>query len=111
MYTTDAELIFPPRIIPELMDARGPLWKVLVKTTLKQAASPVMKAAFTLMMARIDNCALCNVDSYRSIQGCLACSKQALKRFRGSDKALMKLYESAKIEVSTFLNSPKIQGD
>jgi hypothetical protein len=104
MYSNSTELLFPPRTIPALADARGPLWRDLVTATAKWADSSIEQTALTLMMARLNNCAVCNVDSYRAIHGCEACSKQTLKRFRGPDEELLQLYDAARIEVTRFLN-------
>jgi hypothetical protein len=106
MFNTNAELVFPSNVIPDLREARGPIWQDLVTATAKKADSSIEQTAFALMMAKLNNCSCCNSDSYRSIQGCSACSQQTLKRFRGPDEELLKLYESAHIEVTRFLHKP-----
>jgi hypothetical protein len=103
MYTGGTELLFPPRTIPALADARGPLWRDLVTAAAEQAAASLEQTALTLLMARLNNCAACNADSYRAINGCETCSKQTLKRFRGPDEELLRLYNAARIEVTRFL--------
>jgi hypothetical protein len=106
MFNTNAELVFPPKVISDLRDLRGPAWRDLVTATVKKADTSLEQAAFALMMAKLNNCNACNSDSYRSIQGCSACSQQTLKRFRGSDEELLKLYESAHIEFTGFFRKP-----
>ncbi|KAF0108811.1 MAG: hypothetical protein FD146_697 [Anaerolineaceae bacterium] len=103
MYATGAELLFPPRVIPALAEARGPLWRDLVTAAAKWADASLEQTALTLMMARLNNCAACTADSYRAIRGCEACSKQTLRRFRGPDEELLRLYDAARIEVTRFL--------
>ena len=106
MLNMNAELVFPPNIIRDLRDLRGPAWRDLVTATVKKADSSIEQTAFALLMAKLNNCVGCNSDSYRSIQGCSACSQQTLKRFRGSDEELLKLFGSAQIEVTGFFHKP-----
>jgi len=110
MYTIGTELIFPPRLIPELVDARGPLWRDLVTATVKLADTSPELTALTLMLARLNNCIACNADSYRAIHGCGDCAKQSLKRFRGPDEELLRLYAAARIEVTRFLQKTITKG-
>jgi hypothetical protein len=107
MDTIDTELIFPPRLIPELVDARGPLWRNMVTAAVYHADITLEQTALTLMLARLNNCAACNADSYRAIHGCEECAMQSLKRFRGPDEELLHLYDDARIEVTRFLQKTK----
>ena len=106
MFNTNAELVFPPNVIPDLCDVRGLIWRDLVTATVKKAESSLEQIAFALMMAKLNNCNACNSDSFRSTQGCSDCSQQTLKRFRGPDEELLKLYESVCIEVTQFFHKP-----
>jgi hypothetical protein len=106
MYTTSTELVFPSRVIPQLMDARGPLWRDLVTASRQWIDCSPEQTALTLMLARLNNCADCSADSYRAIHGCETCTKQMLKRFRGPDEELLRLYAAARIEVIRFLQKP-----
>jgi len=99
MYYPDTDLLFPPRAIPTLQDARGPLWRDLVTGTVETGPDSPEQMGFILMMARLSNCATCNSDSYRAMNGCVTCSKQALKRFCGTDGELVGLFQAAKLEV------------
>lgn len=101
--SSPAELLFPPRLIPELGGVRGTLWRNFVSTILLLTDNSPEQAAFVLMLARLTNCATCKPNSYRAGQGCAECSKQVLKRFDGSDEELVKLYEDTKIEVKEYL--------
>ncbi len=105
MYNPDTDLIFPPRGISALCSERGKTWQALVAAVEMTGAESPEKMALILMMARLNNCASCNADSYRAIQGCTACAKQSLKRFHGSDEDLAGLFEIARTEVSKFLQN------
>jgi len=43
------------------------------------------------------------VDSYKAMQGCVACAIQNVRRFKGTDAALLKLYREALKEVKAYL--------
>ncbi len=100
MRPNDTELLFPDRLIPALGNLRALPWQTLVQ---RVAADRREQTAFVLMMVRLNGCASCNADSYRAMQGCLACSQQTLKRFRGSDEDLLRLFEAACRDVETHL--------
>jgi hypothetical protein len=104
MYNPDTDLLFPVRILPVLRDLRGPLWRDLVDRTIQADPKSSEQMAFVLMMARINNCASCNADSYRAITGCTACTKQSLKRFRETDQRLTENYQAAMQEVEQYLH-------
>lgn len=103
MYNSDTDLLFPPRIIPDLREARSAEWRKLVARVAVTKDISVERMAFILMMVRLDGCASCNADSFRAMNGCTSCAKQALKRFRGGDAELLKLYEAAKTEVAQYM--------
>ena len=65
--------------------------------------------AFVAMMVRLNSCATCNADSYRAMQGCTACTKQALKRYRGSDEDLLAMYQAARSEVEQHLQKNNLE--
>ena len=103
MYYPDTDLIFPLRSIPSLINERGATWRDMVTAVEKTGVDSPEKMAFILMMARLNNCATCNADSYRAINGCTVCSHHSLKRFHGSDEELTSLFEAARIEVGVYL--------
>lgn len=105
-----AELLFPPRVLPELGEARGAAWRDLVTAVQKTRSDSPEETALVLMMARLNNCPACSADSFRSSHGCETCSKQALKRFRGPDEELVKMFEAAQLEVNEYLHQPKWRG-
>jgi hypothetical protein len=103
MYNPDTDLLFPPRVIPILCNERGEAWRDLVARVAASEEESTAHLAFILMMARLNNCTACNADSFRAMQGCTFCSKQALKRFHGTDEELTGLFQEAKAEVEQYL--------
>jgi alkylhydroperoxidase family enzyme len=103
IYSENTNLLFPPEAIASVRAARGVLWQSLVDEVLQSPPDSLEQMAFLLMMARLNGCATCNVDSYRALQGCSACAHQALRRFRGRDEDLQELYHAALREVEQFL--------
>jgi hypothetical protein len=103
MYNPDTDLLFPPRILPALRDLRGITWRELVTSVSEAGANSLEEIAFVLMMARMNNCATCNSDSYRAMNGCTFCTKQSLKRFHESDQTLIEIFHTTKREVEKFL--------
>lgn len=104
IYSEDTNLLFPPAAIPSVREARGTLWRELVDGVLRTPPDSPEQTAFLLLLARLNGCTTCNVDSYRALQGCSACARQSLRRFRGSDEDLQALYRSAVHEVERFLS-------
>ena len=86
-----------------LSNERGAEWQSLVSSVERAGQDSPEQTAFLLMLARLNGCATCNIDSYRAMLGCIACAKQSLKRFHGSDEELSALFETAHSEVSLFL--------
>ena len=102
MYNADTELLFPPRIIPSLRTLRGATWRKLVEQVEKSGDSSPEKIGFVLLMVKINGCTSCNADSFRAMQGCTLCSKQAIRRLKEPDKSLLKLFNSSKQEVIEY---------
>lgn len=105
MMQNDTEVLFPPRFISELGDTRGEAWRDLIHQVASEPEPALHRTSFVLMMARLNGCSTCHANSFRALQGCLACSRQALRRFRGGDEELFKMYEQAQIEVLQYLGS------
>jgi hypothetical protein len=103
MYNPDTDLLFPPRLIPQLRDLRGHAWRDLVDMVSQQNGAALERVAFVLLMARLHGCATCQADSFRAIQGCTQCSLQTVRRFRGSDDELLRLFGEAKEEVEVYV--------
>ena len=103
MYNPDTDLLFPARTLPALRDLRGTPWRDLITSVMAAGPDSFEQMAFILMMARMNNCATCNSDSYRAMNGCTACSKQSLQRFHETDEVLIDLYQSARVEVEQYI--------
>ena len=101
MYNSDTELIFPSRIIPGLRSMRGEKWQQLIDAVTEKAPESIEYTAFVLLMARMNGCVSCNVDSYRAMHGCTQCARQSVRRFRGEDQELVAQFEQACLEVKT----------
>ena len=96
MYNNDTELIFPSRVMEALEDLRGEEWEALVVRVRLLPEDDPEHLAFVLLMAGLNGCNSCNSDSFRAMRGCTQCSIQNIRRFRSSDKELIKKFEKAK---------------
>jgi hypothetical protein len=103
-YADRAELVFPAGLIPFLLEERGPLWQDLINAAKELSPTSREQAALVLMIARLANCPACNTNTFRATRGCVFCSRQALKRFHGTDEDLIQLYRSSELEVNKFLH-------
>ena len=103
-YNEDTEIMFPMRVAPKLRNARGTAWRELVDRVSKEPEASLAHLGFTLLFVRLSGCLTCHTDSYRAMRGCTACSKHAIRRFRGDDQDLIALYERAKAEVEEYLS-------
>ena len=97
------ELLFPPRVITKLRQARGESFRALVDRVLQLPEDDPEALAFSLMMIRLDGCLTCETDSYRAMRGCTACARQTLRRFKGSDEDLLRHYDRALVELREHL--------
>jgi hypothetical protein len=105
MYNEDTELIFPNRVISDLAELRGESWKKLVEEVSNLENESEKQMSFVLMMANLDGCMTCNADSFRAMKGCTQCAQDAVRRFRGTDKELLKMYTKAEKEVAKIRES------
>jgi hypothetical protein len=106
MYAENA-LLFPHQVIQTLRSLRGAQWTALVDrvTTLPEHHEETL--AFMLLMISLNGCLSCETDSYRAMRGCAACAHQTLRRYKGSDDDLLKLYDRALHDVRGFAASGK----
>ena len=102
MYQSDAEILFPGRVIPFLRNLRGPEWQQLIDQVLERAPDSIEQQAFTLMMIRLDGCLTCHADSYRAMRGCTLCAQQTVARFKGSDSELIDKFEEARRDMQQW---------
>lgn len=102
MHNQDTEIIFPSRVIPSLMNIRGKDWSDFIEKITSSKTTDSELVAFTLMVCRMSSCSSCSSDSYRAMRGCTLCAKQAVKRYRGSDLDLIRVYNETLDEVEDF---------
>ena len=105
MYHEDAEMLFPMRVVPSLVDLRGVAWKRLVSRVCELEEDDAESLGFGLMMIRLSGCLNCQADSFRALRGCTACARQAILRYRGNDQELVRLYEKSRKEIHAYLES------
>ena len=99
----NAEIMFPPSIIPLLRDACGPAWRGLVERVALLADTHPDSLAFSLMMIRLNGCLECETDSFRAMRGCAACAIQSVRRYRKNERELLRLYQVALKDVEAYL--------
>ena len=102
MYNSDTEVLFPLKAVPSLKGIRGPEWDQLVDRILSVDAEDLDRQTFLLMVVRIFSCTGCNSDSFRAMRGCAKCAQQSIRRFRGDDNDLVRLYEKTRIEIQNY---------
>jgi len=102
MYT-DNELLFPAYVIPKLKDLRGSEWRRLIERVAKLPEDHPDSLALSLMMIRLDGCMNCATDSFKAMRGCALCAMQSVRRFKGSDRELIKLYQKAQDDVAEYM--------
>jgi hypothetical protein len=88
-----------------LRDLRGPDWNELVDRVIAAGESHPDTLAFGLMMIRLDGCMTCHADSYRAMRGCSICARQAVARFKGTDRDLITLWRQARVEIDLWLET------
>lgn len=103
MYNEDTDVLFPPRVIPQLQELRGESWRELVNKVLDQPADSTQRLAFVLMMIRLGGCMTCHADSFRAMRGCTQCAIQTVRRFRGSEEELLIHFQEAVAEIEKNL--------
>ncbi len=94
MYT-DNEILFPHYAIPALRNTRGPAWMTLIDSLAGKAETSVEVIALMSLMIELNGCLACETDSYRAMRGCASCAQQTLRRFKGSDDELIRLYDES----------------
>lgn len=103
MYQSDTELLFPPRVISALRDHRGENWQTLIDCVSQQESADLDRVAFVLLMVRLGGCDTCHADSFRAMRGCTQCAIQTVRRFRGNDDDLLRLFTEARIDVEQYM--------
>ena len=101
MYQVETDLLFPIRAAISLKELRGAAWRRLVERACQAPDASLDELAFCLLMIRLAGCLTCHADSYRALRGCGACARQAVRRFRGTDRDLLALFDRARLEVTS----------
>jgi hypothetical protein len=96
------ELLFPPRLIPDLRDLRGEKWRELIESIIPLPETDPDVLAFCLMMIRLNGCLGCVSGSYRFMRGCELCAQQTIARYQGTDEELIALYEQAQHDLAHY---------
>lgn len=104
MFNSDTELLFPLRVIPSLGDIRGQEWQNLIEDLSAEDSETADKIAFTAMVVKLAGCAACNADSFRAMRGCTQCSHLTIKRYKGTDKDLLQIYQDCQKDVKAYLS-------
>ena len=94
MYS-DNEILFPHYAIPALRNTRGPAWARLIDRVSSKAETSLEVIALMSLMIELNGCLACETDSYRAMRGCTACAQQTLRRFKGSDEELIRMFEAS----------------
>lgn len=99
------EILYPPKVTPQLREACGEEWRQLVEhvSTLDEAHPENL--AFTLTLIRLDGCLDCETDSFRAMRGCVACAQQNLRKYRKNEKEILKQYQAALKDVQQHLRA------
>ena len=105
---SDTELIFPLRLIPELRDLRGKPWQILIDHLCSDNVTIPDQLGFGLLMVELGSCNTCNSYSFRAMRGCATCAASAVQRFRGTDEALIALYQNKRSQMLSYLENNKI---
>lgn len=103
------ELLFTPRLIPQLRNLRGEAWAELIDSLTGLPETHPDALAFALMMIELGSCLTCEMDSYRAQRGCVVCAQQTIISFKGTDKQLIKRFEKAREMMTHRLNQPPLQ--
>lgn len=97
MINEDTEMLFPPRLIPDLGKLRGLVWQSLIEEV-RMEPGGLPELAFVLMMVRLGGCTSCHADSYWAMRGCTQCARNTIQRYKGADNELVKLFHAAEQE-------------
>ena len=108
MFNSDAELLFPLSVLPDIKGIRGEGWVKLVDRVTDQGSNLIDQLAMELLLVRLAGCLNCDSDSFRAMKGCEFCIRQTLRRFKGSDAELTKTYEQSKKEIGKYYKDKEL---
>ena len=75
----------------------------MINTLVELEPASLERIAFVLFMVRISGCTSCQSDSFRAMRGCVLCSSNTIKRYKGDDQNLIDLYDEAKLEINRYM--------
>ena len=97
------DLLFPSRAIESLRNLRGEKWENLISNLVELDETSQERIAFVLFMVRMGGCTSCQSDSFRAMRGCILCSNNTIKRYKGDDQSLNDLYYEAKKDIIKYM--------
>jgi hypothetical protein len=103
MQSGSIDLLFPSRAIEPLRKLRGERWENLISNLAELEPESLDRIAFVLFMVRIGGCTTCQSDSYRAMRGCVLCSSNTIRRYKGDDQNLIDLYNEAKKDITKYM--------
>jgi hypothetical protein len=103
MQSASIDLLFPSRAIEPLRKLRGERWENLINDLVELDPESLERIAFVLLMVRMGGCTTCQSDSFRAMRGCIMCSSNTIKRYKGDDQSLLELYNEAKKEIMRYI--------
>ena len=103
------ELLYPSYVTSRLRSSRSELWEELVDRVSRMPQDDPEHLAFSLMMIRLNRCLRCETDSYRAMRGCMACTRQTLRRFKEPDEELLLNYREALQEMLAHLGTLPVE--
>jgi len=103
MQSGSIDMLFPSRAIEPLRKLRSDRWEYLINDLLELEPMSLDRIAFVLFMVRIGGCTTCQSDSFRAMRGCILCSSNTIKRYKGNDQNLIDLLNEAKKDVTKFI--------
>ena len=103
------DLLFTPRLIPQLRNLRGEAWAKLIDYLSKLPQTHPDALGFSMMMIELGGCLSCEMDNYRAQRGCATCARHTILSFKDTDKQLIKHYENARKLVQQYLSEIELK--
>jgi hypothetical protein len=103
MHNNEVDLLFPARAIEPLRKLRGERWESLIDSLSDLDPENSARVAFVLFMVKLSGCTGCQSDSFRAMRGCVICSSNTIKRYKGSDQNLIDLYNDARRDIIEYM--------
>jgi len=108
MFNSDTELLFPLRVLPDIKGIRSETWAKMVDQASGKKSHGIDQFGMELLLVKLAGCVNCDSDSFRAMKGCEFCMRQALRRFKGSDAELQRMYEQSKKEIGKYCKDKEL---